>query len=199
MLSGEEIEAHIRFITEAIEALAGDDRDVTSCVEIDKRLQDLRDQYQECPDSLLHHVQRLSALRNRFQALLTQRVPLVVDRFHEVGRQIQLAEREKAFWRGVLIHQATESSREHLAGENATVRVQSRRSRTIPAAGTGERDRLEGLIRESGCWDQISYLSRAKLERALDQDKFSKTQAEAIAGLCPVTLNHQVSVRASGS
>jgi len=97
MLSGEEIESHIRFITDALEALAGDDRDVTSCVEIDKRFQDLRNQYQECPDSLLRHVQRLSTLRNRFQALLALRVPLVVDRFHEVGRQIQLAEREKAF------------------------------------------------------------------------------------------------------
>lgn len=198
MLSGEEIEAYIRFIADALEALAVDDRNVTSCFEIDKRFQDLRNQYQECPDSLLHYVKRLSALRNRFQALLAQRVPLVVDRFHEVGRQIQQAECEKAFWRGVLIHQAAECSRKILAGEIATVRIQSKRSRMIPAAGTEERNRLDRLIRESGLWDKVSHLSRAKLERALDHDKFSKTQAEVIEGLCPVTLTHQVSVRTSG-
>jgi hypothetical protein len=196
MLSGEQIETHIRFIGEALEAMANDDQALGACVEIGERFEDLRAQYRDAPDSLAAHVQRLSALRNRFHALLANRVSRVVDHYFEVGERIRQAEREKAFWRGVLIQQATQAARQHLTGVSATVRVQPKEQRVVPAAGTDHRAKLEESIRSSGRWDQVSHLSRARLERALDQGVFDEAQAKIIADFCPVALTHMVSVRA---
>lgn len=196
MLSTPEIDAHIQSIVAALDALAAGDENLSGCLEIGERFRMLREQYRQQPDSLAGRVQRLAELSRRFDDLLANRLTLVVDRFHEVNEQIRLGEQEKAFWRSFLIRAATQARQERLNGIAATVRVRSVQSRTLPPAGGSERARLEDLVRESGCWEQVSQLSRTRLERALAGNVFAGPQAEAIEQLCPATAVHQVSSRA---
>ena len=198
MLSSPEIDAHIQSIAAAVDALATRDESLSGCLEIGERFRTLREQYQQQPDSLAGRVPRLAELSRRFDDLLADRLTLVVDRFHEVNEQIHRGEQEKAFWRSFLIRAATQARKEHLNGTAATVRVRSVQSRTLPPAGGSDRARLEKLIRESGCWEQASQLSRSRLERALASHVFAGPQADAIEQLCPVTIVHQVSSRVAG-
>ena len=193
MPSSQNVDAQIQFISSALDDLAPDSADLTVGVEIDERFKILRDQYRQQPDSLAGHMPRLSELSRRFKELLAGRLARVVDRFHEVNGEIHRAEREKAFWRDFLIRVAGETQQEYLDGAAAKVRVRSLPSRTLPPAGADERNRLEDLIYASGCWEQVSQLSRAKLERALAENLFAKPQADEIDKLCPTTVRHQVS------
>ena len=193
MLSSQNVDAHIQFISSALDDLAADDANLAAGVDIDERFKVLRNQYRELPDSLAGHMPRLSKLSKRFNELLTSRLARVVDRFHEVNGEIHRAEREKAFWRDFLIRLAGETEQEYLDGAVARVRVRSLRSRTLPPAGADERNRLEDLIYVSGCWEQVSQLSRSKLEHALAENLFAKPQADEIDQLCPEAVRHQVS------
>ncbi|MFQ5807232.1 MAG: hypothetical protein ACE5I3_12355, partial [Phycisphaerae bacterium] len=197
MLSSQEIDAHIQSIAAALDALSAGGGNLSGCMEIDERFGALREQYRQQPDSLAGRVQRLSELSRRFDDLLADRLTRVVDRFHEVNEQIRLGEQEKAFWRSFLIRTATQARQEYLNGTAATVHVRSIRSRTLPPAGGSTRARLEDLVRQSGCWEQVSQLSRTRLERALAGKVFARPQAEAIEQLCPATIVHQVSSRAA--
>ena len=193
MLSSQNVDAHIQFISRALDDLAADDANLAVGVEIDERFRALRDQYRELPDSLARHMPRLSELSNRFNDLLASRLAQAVDRFNEVNGEIHRAEREKAFWREFLIRLADETRREYLDGAVARVRVRSLRSRMLPPTGADERHRLEDLIYASGCWEQVSQLSRSKLEHALAENVFAKPQADEIDQLCPEAVRHQVS------
>ncbi len=192
MLSKQEINGHMRFLSSEIEALAAGDRNLPGCIAIDERFRALRDQYRQQPDTLGGCIGELSQLSKRFDALLGERLTSVVDRFNEVSEQVHRAEQEKAFWRDFLIRNAVQAGQERLHGTTATVRVRSMDTRKLPAAGVPERDRLEELIRASGCWEQVTQLSRPRLQRALAQNLFDKPQADAIEQLCPTTVTYQV-------
>ena len=58
--------------------------------------------------------------------------------------------------------------------------------------GSDDRRQLEDLIRSSGCWEQVSLLSRPKLEKAIDSGQIPQDHAAAIERLCPITVMHQV-------
>lgn len=196
MLSKREIDEYIAFIGDALDGLGAGDGDLSRCMEVHERFSALRDQYRQQPDSLGEHTTRLSELSKRFDDLLTGRLPLIVDRFNEVNEQIRLVQQEKAFWRDFLIRRAVQARQGQLNGTLATVRVRSTQSRTLPPVGSSERSQLEDLIRDSGRWEQVSQLSRPKLQRALAGSVFAGEEAAAIEYLCPSTETYQVSSRA---
>jgi len=196
MLSEHEIGEHLACLTAALDRLSSDHAGLEACVDIAERFEALRQQYRQQPASLASWVSRLAELRRRFDQLLGMRLSQIVDRFHQIGEQIRLAEREKACWRDQLIRIASESRRDQLDGNSAVVRIRSVMSRTVPPAGSLQRQQLEAILRESGCWEQVSQLSRPKLDRAMKNSLLAKPQADEVERICPVSQIHQVSCRA---
>ena len=197
MLSSHEIFEHIAFITAALEGLASGNEDLSRCLEIRDRLESLRDQYRQAPDTLTDQVPQLTRLSQRFDEVLDQLGPRAVDRFCEINQQMSLIEQEKGFWRQVLIRQASAQGRESLEGGEAIVRVRTLSGRALPTAGTPERERLETLVRKAGVWEEASQLSRTLLDRALKGRSIAAADVDAIASLFPECVTHQVSVRTS--
>jgi len=187
-----------RQIAEHVDAIAGalarfSAGEPFQLAEVAERFRVLRDQYRAEPKSLDAHVSRLSQLSGQFDALLNARLPDVVDRYHRVADQIRRAESEKQYLRDFLVRKAG-PGRMTLAGTAAELTVRPCQSRVLPAAGTEPRARLEQLIQETGQWQQVSQLSRSKLQRALQDSVFGERQ-QAIAQMCPVTTIHQITSR----
>jgi len=195
MLSGKEIEAHVESITSRLAIIAQEETGLAGCMEIAEKFGVLREEYRRQPEAFAGQRERLAQLRKRFDEVLASRLDAVIDRFHEVAEAVRRAESEKAFWRDFLIRRSAQLRQEQLNGANAVVRVRTKESRLLPAVQSPERDRLEVLIRQSGQWDQVSQLARARLEKAMNDGLFSKGDTDAIGQLCPLTVVHQVTSR----
>jgi hypothetical protein len=193
MLSEHEIGEHISYLTAAVDRLSTDHADLDEYVAVAERFEILREQYRRQPGSLASCISRLSELRRRFDQLIRARMAEVVDRFHQINEQIRLAEREKACWRDQFIRISTQSGLRQVEGRLASVQVRSTLSRTLPQAGTPERQQLESLLRQSGCWEQVSQLSRPKLDRATKDNLLPNPQIAEVDRLCPVSRIYQVS------
>ena len=195
-LSQHEIEEQVAQIEVVLEQLRAGDGDMARLGEVAERLALLRAQYRAHPESLNGYVPKLRQLGKRFEALLASRLSEVVDRFHRLGQELHRIEREKEFWLKYLISRAGPGRQEKLAGVTADVIVRSLQTRSLPPAGGEARTRLEGLVRETGHWQEVSQLARAKLDHALAKSLFTSEQRRAISELCPAAIVHQVSSRA---
>ncbi len=197
MLSHHDIDAHIRAIVTGLNELAVSNNDarLSQCVKIDGMFQTLREQYSKEPTTLEGRVQELTSLKSRFRDLLAERVAPIVDRYYEVNEHLHAMEREKAFWRDTLIRTSTHQHRERLDGSTAFASVRSIPTRVMPSPGTAERGQLEEFIRKIGRWEDVSHISRAKLDRAVSQQLFGPVESARIEQLCPTSVAHQVSIR----
>jgi hypothetical protein len=192
MLPRQEIENRIASIGSSLDEL---DRDGTleACFEIDQLFRTLREEYRRHPEALTGLVPQLTGLSRRFDEILSVRVAQIVDRFHDINERIRRAEQEKTAWREFLIRSATRARTDRLSGSTACIRLKSQEIRQMPASGSEDRRQLEDLIRSSGCWEQVSQLSRPKLEKAIDSGQIPQAQAGDIERLCPISVMHQVS------
>jgi hypothetical protein len=188
-----ETERHVAHIAAALDELSTKGGDMARFGDVAERLGLLRLQYRAQPKALDGHLPQLRELSQRFDALLGSRLAQVVDRYHGVVQEIRRAEREREFWREYLIRKAPAGRRASLNGTAAVVVIRSAESRLLPPAGTEPRTRLERLVRETGRWDEVSQLSRTKLQRALERGHFDAGHREAIGELCPLTVVRQVS------
>lgn len=195
MLSSQQIDEHMAWLTTALNRLPTDDGDLSACLEIHERFEALRAQYREKAESLSGRVSALTELSRRFDDWLAKRVTRVIDRFAEVNEQLRRIEEEKALWRDFLIRTATTARQEYLKGAAATVRVRAIASRPLPPAGSPQRSELEEVIRQSGHWEQVSQIASAKMQHALAAKLFDETQVHAIERLCPAAVIYQVSSR----
>ncbi len=195
MLSQAEIQEHITKIRSSIDGLEQDQTDLAPCVDTQGRLDALRAQYKESPVPLTAYLEELAELRLRFNRVLAARLPQVVDRFHVVTQEVHRAEEEKAVWRDILIEQASESRNDSLRGMTSMVQIRTRQSRKLPPTTSDDRKELEHLVRQAGLWDELSQLSRPKLEKSLGSGQFPPQTASAIEQLCPAMPSHQVTVR----
>jgi hypothetical protein len=198
-LSQREIEQLVTDIASGLGGLSAPNADFAGFAAVGERLRRLRAQYQTAPRSLDGHLPKLTQFSRQFDALLDARLVQVVDRFHQVNEQIRQAESEKEFLREFLIREAGAGKHIQFSGLRADVLIRSSHSRLLPPAETDARTQLERLIQEAGCWPDVSQLSRAKLQRALDEQRFNSVHQQAISQLCPVTVLHHVSSRARGS
>lgn len=196
-LSIREIEQHIACITTQLNQLAAGDGDMQRFAEVGERFCLLRAAYQAQPATVEPHVARLAQLSRQFDGLLDIHLARVVDRYQEVNERIRAAEREKEFLREYFIRKAGQGH-VSLAGQRAEVLVRSIPTRVLPPASTDARVQLDRLVLDSGHWQEVSQLSRAKLQHALDETRFGPQQ-QAIAALCPVTVSHQVTSRLRGA
>lgn len=195
MLTTNEVQEHIARIQAAVAGLENDHSDLAPCVETHGRLEALRAQYRESPAPLTPYVGELTDLRNRFNGVLAARLAEVVDRFQAVTEEIHRAEQEKAAWRAILIEQAGARRSDSLQGLTAIVQIRTKTSRTLPPPASAARQELEELVRRAGLWEELSILSRPKLERSIDKGQFPAQTAAAIDKLCPAVPAHQVTVR----
>ena len=192
MLSRGEIARSIECITSKLDGMKKGGEEMSACAEISILFTALREQYRRQPESLAGWVEELAQLRRRFEDLLQDHVASVIDRFDAVTDQIRRAQQEREFWRGFLIRKATQDQVQQLDGATSAVRVRSVESRLIPPAGASERQQMEDLIRNAGCWEHVSQLSRTRLEKALAEGVLPKSQSQEVERLCPVTTRYQV-------
>ena len=191
-LSPQEIDQHVAHIVTTVGRLGAPGAELGRFVEVAERFRRLRNQYQVQPRSLDTHLPKLAQLRQQFDTLMETRLAEVVDRYHQVVEQIRRAETEKELLRDVLVRRASHD-RVNLTGTHAEVTIRTVPARPLPPAGTDGRKQLEDLIRQSGLWPEVSYLSRARLQQALENDRFQPAQQQAISQLFPLTTIHQVS------
>lgn len=166
--------------------------------EVAWRLGVLREQYRRQPGSMTAAVPALSQARARFDALLAARMGEIADRFHAVNEAMRRLEAERDVWRDTLIRLAGQVQRREIAGQSAVVAVKPTRTLTVPLQNTPQREQLEQSLRIGGCWEQVSYLSRARLQQALEGDRLSSDVAATVRQLCPVTASFAVSSRPAG-
>ncbi len=162
------------------------------------RLGVLREQYRRQPGSMSAAVPALSRARARFDALLAARVSEIADRFHAVNEALRRLEAERDVWRDTLIRLAGQMQRREIIGRSAVVAVRPTRTLTVPQQNTPQREQLEQTLRDGGCWEQVSSLSRARLQQAFEDGKLSPEVAGAVGQLCPVTASFAVSSRPAG-
>ena len=193
MLARAEIEKRIGVIVAGLDRLAAADANIEDGIGVHQEFEFLREQYRRSPADLAWAVYQLGQLRRRFDELVNSRLAQVIDRGHDMNEWIRQAEAEKAVWRDVLIRAATRQRVDHLAGQTASIQIRAHEARQLPPAGTDLRDLLESAVRQAGCWDHVSQLSRPKLEKVLASRQLPPDQAEQIDRLCPITIMHQVS------
>lgn len=191
MLSRQEIADRIATIDESLNNLGADSR-LAPCFEVDQLFRNLREEYRRQPENMADWVPHLTELSRRFDEILSARLGQIVDRYHEISDRIRREETEKAAWREFLIRSAPRARTDRLTGQTACVRLKAHEGRQMPIAGSEDRLKLEDLIHASGCWEQVSQLSRTKLEKAIDAGQIPPTQATDIERLCPITVIHQV-------
>jgi hypothetical protein len=199
MLTSRQIDDHISTIVTTIGELARGNGDLARFAETHDRFEALREHYRLHPETLTARVQELAALRKRFVALLAPRLSEIVDRFHALNQEIKAAEQERECWRDALVRLALDAGGPQLTGRGAVVRVRAVQFRSVPAARSEERQQLETLIRTTGLWEQVSQLSRPKLEKSLKERLFDAQTTQAIDRLCPATVSYQVTSRQLGS
>ncbi len=195
MLSRHEIESRVQVIANT---LSNQDCSLCACAEVDRLFSTLRDEYRRNAAGFSDLLDRLAQLRKLFDEILASRVPQIIDHFHEVNEQIRRAEEEKAVWRDFLIRIAVRDRRERLTGTAFGVRVRSLEVRQLPGTGTPAREQLESIVRAAGCWDQVSQLSKTRLEKAMSAGQVPSEHSGDIDRLCPVTVIHQVSSQPLG-
>lgn len=195
----QEIDQQIAHISGKLERAAQSDGDLAGLAEVGACLAYLRGEYQRAPQAFSERVSQLRGLGARFEELSAANVTRIVDRFHEVTERIHQAEAERQLWREALIRAGTTAGQDCLSGRLASVQIRTSSTNAVPRAGTPERTSLEGLIRESGYWEQVSQLSPTKLQRALAADQLHAPHADAIRRLCPAVTKHQVTSRLLGA
>ena len=197
MLSNQQIAEHISAIRVLLDHFAASDGDFSECLELNGRFEFLREHYRRSPGSLGGYLLQLTELSKRFDDLLVQLLPEVVDRFHALNERLRRIQKEKDFWRQFLIRTATSGGQQTLVGAVATVQVRSVLSCLLPSPGTTERTRLEEVLRASGQWEQVSQLSGVKIQRALAAKLFDEAVMQIVEQLAPATFVHQLSSRAT--
>lgn len=185
----------IRELAAGVDEVGAKGADIRRCGEVGRKIQRLRVMYQMHPQALNGHLTRLSELSTRFERVLAERLAEVVDRYHAIGEQLRSVQEEKAYLREFLVRQAGTGGGQ-LRGARAEARVRAITGRTMPAAGTPARTQLEEVIRTAGVWEAVSQLSRARLQRALDEPSFGGAQHGVLLGLCPLKTTHQVTCQA---
>jgi hypothetical protein len=201
MASGGQIAEAVNWLGSALDEVERPEaaRDAGGALaELAVRFQWLREQYRASPGAFAPHVGRLTALRQRFNALASRMIEQIVDRYHELATQVQALEREKETWRDLLI--TTSLARQvDLHGRRAVVHVRTTEARNLPAAGSPNRTLLEQMLSEAGCWREVAQLSATKLQTAIARHALPQSCAAAVERLCPRTQRHTVLVRERGS
>lgn len=202
MASGGQIAEAVNWLGGALEqvernpAAAGDVDGALA--EMAVQFQWLREQYRASPGAFAPHVDRLAALRQRFNALASRLIERIVDRYQELATQVQALEREKETWRDLLIKTSL-ARRGDLQGQSAVVHVRTTEARNLPAAGSASRTRLEQVLSEAGCWREVSQLSATKLQTVIARQALPQGCAAEVERLCPRTQRHTVLVRERGA
>jgi hypothetical protein len=129
----------------------------------------------------------LSAIRRRFETLLTSRMLEAVDRFHNVSRQLNEAEREREFWRQYIVAQAGKEPSIRFEGRESYVQVRAAASRTLPPASSDERAALEEALIDAGCLRAVSYISPVKLQTELAAGRIPPEAARVVEAVCPAS------------
>ncbi len=195
MLNRAEIERHIESIATGLDHLAKDSADLNGYIEIQEHFAFLREQYRRFPEDFRWAVDRLAQLRRKFDESVDSRLAQVVDRFHETNERLHQAEKDKAALRELLIGAASRLHVERLDGGIASAHIRTQETRQLPPIGSDLREQLESAIRATGCWNQVSQLSRPRLEKLLASRQLSPSQSEELDKLCPITITHQVTTR----
>lgn len=195
MHTSEEIGASIREVSAALAGLEAGRDGTEEFLALEARFQQLRRQYRDDPQKFAGRIQQLQDLSRRFGGVLERRASVVVDQFHAVTEKIRALEEAKAFWREMLIRIAGVAPPGDLRGTGVAAKVRSLQALDVPRSGSPERKQLEELIQRSGCWNQVSFLSRPRLEEALRRKAFTEPEERTISQLCPATTIHQVTCR----
>jgi hypothetical protein len=198
MLSPQQIDEHVAEIRDRVTVLPRGTVAPADVAAVAERFGVLRSQYRAAPTTMSSQLAALAELRRQFDTLLDACLEQVVDRYHQFSETIRRAEHERDFLRQYLIHKFAGGERV-LRGRAAEVVVQAVTGRSVPAAGTDSRARLEALLQQTRQWLAVSQLSRSKLQHALEDAHFGERSRGEIDKLCPKTVTHRVISRLRGT
>ena len=118
-----------------------------------------------------------------------------VDRFHALGHELKRLKVEREDLRFRLIQYASDAGLNRLVGRRARVQIKAYHAAKLPENKSPARERLEALVRDAGRWEEVSHLSAARLRAALDRDRFTAVQRQAIEAELPEGQAYRLSTR----
>jgi putative RecB family exonuclease len=105
----------------------------------------------------------------------------LVDRLSEVERRVAEFEAEAASLRERLVAWADASGYERVEGTGCSAKIwRSRNSCSLPAWDDPARREIEGILHESGLWDEYSSVATVRLARALEAGDLPEGVGERI-------------------
>ena len=158
----------------------------------------LRGQYSENRALLMEFVDRLKPLRGRLMDALRASRAAMASEYVKAAQAVAAWRGHQEMFRDLLMELATADSLVGLDAPEGHIEVRHDRTVSLPAAETDEHRELVAILAESGQWEHVANISRAKLAKALGDGQFPPDQAGRIARLCPVEPTCRLMARSPG-
>lgn len=189
---GGRIDGQIEGLERRLAAAEGGAAELPALAAIAATLGELREEYRRSPGEMKAHVQRLGALRQRFDRLVCKVGGRIADHYQHLNDEIMRLQQEREQWRQALITAAESTPGHRVQGRACAVEVVATEGLSVPKAGHADRLRIEEVLAKAGVWREVSQLSAARLQRALAERRVPADAADAVLRVCTMGLRFTV-------